>query len=181
LRAFLRQILIKILIVAPLQSANFYQYLPQKFITNSSVFSFKTSLRSFMLDKLKEECAIAGVCIRAEESAGRIYNALLSLQHRAQEGAGIAVLRENRINVYKRRGLVSEVFTDETLKSLPRGGLAIGHTRYSTTGSNTVSNVQPFVTEYLTGRIATAHNGNIVNAKQLKETLKKLGIDFGIV
>ncbi|MDR1940094.1 MAG: amidophosphoribosyltransferase [Clostridiales bacterium] len=131
-----------------------------------------------MLDKLHEECAIAGVSICAEESAGLIYNALLALQHRGQEGAGIAVLRENRINIYKKRGLVSEVFNDESLKNLSKGKLAIGHTRYSTTGSNTVSNVQPFVTEYLTGRIATAHNGNIVNAKQLKESLKSLGIDF---
>jgi amidophosphoribosyltransferase len=129
-------------------------------------------------DKLHEECAVAGVCINVEESAGLIYNALLALQHRGQEGAGIAVLRETRICNYKKRGLVSEVFNGDTLKNMPKGKIAIGHTRYSTTGNNTIDNVQPFVTEYLTGRIATAHNGNIVNAKQIKEKLEKLGVDF---
>ncbi|MDR2091058.1 MAG: amidophosphoribosyltransferase [Clostridiales bacterium] len=129
-------------------------------------------------DKIHEECAVAGVCINADESAGIIYNALLALQHRGQEGAGIAVLRESRIINYKKRGLVSEVFDGETLKNLPKGRIAIGHTRYSTTGSNTLDNVQPFVTEYLTGRIATAHNGNIVNAKEIKERLRSMGVDF---
>ncbi|MDR3293117.1 MAG: amidophosphoribosyltransferase [Clostridiales bacterium] len=131
-----------------------------------------------MTDKVNEECAVAGVSIGVEESAGLIYNALLALQHRGQEGAGIAVLRENRITVVKKRGLVSEVFAKEVLESMPKSKLAIGHTRYSTTGSNTVENVQPFVSHYLTGRIAIAHNGNIINAKQLKEQLRELGVDF---
>ncbi|MDR2046351.1 MAG: amidophosphoribosyltransferase [Clostridiales bacterium] len=131
-----------------------------------------------MTDKLHEECAVAGVCINVEETAGLVYNALLALQHRGQEGAGIAVLSERRITNCKKRGLVSEVFTGDALKNMPKGRLAIGHTRYSTTGNNTLDNVQPFVTEYLTGRIATAHNGNIVNAKEIKEKLKNLGVDF---
>jgi amidophosphoribosyltransferase len=130
------------------------------------------------MDKPREECAVVGVCINAEESAGIIYNALLALQHRGQEGAGIAVLRDSRIINHKKRGLVSEVFDSETLKNMPKGKIAIGHTRYSTTGSNTCDNVQPFVTEYLTGRIATAHNGNIVNAKEIKERMRSLGVDF---
>jgi amidophosphoribosyltransferase len=75
-------------------------------------------------------------------------------------------------------GLVSEVFSGNTLKQFPSSRTAIGHTRYSTTGSNTWENGQPFVTEYLTGRIATAHNGNITNAKDIREMLKTYGLNF---
>ncbi|MDR3318364.1 MAG: amidophosphoribosyltransferase [Clostridiales bacterium] len=129
-------------------------------------------------DKLNEECAIFGISGETEEAAGITYNGLLSLQHRGQEGAGIAALSGNTIHCYKNRGLVSEVFSGRILDKLPKSGLAVGHTRYSTTGTNSVDNVQPFVTEYLTGRIATAHNGNVINARQIREKLLKLGLKF---
>ncbi len=129
-------------------------------------------------DKLHEECAIFGVSVRNDEAAGITYNGLLSLQHRGQEGAGIAVIESNKILFHKNVGLVSEVFTVDVLEKLPKGKVALGHNRYSTTGNNTKENVGPFITEYLTGRIATAHNGNITNAVEIKKKLKEVGVDF---
>jgi amidophosphoribosyltransferase len=75
-------------------------------------------------------------------------------------------------------GLVSEVFSGKELQNLPKGKIAVGHTRYSTTGTNKKENVGPFITEYLTGRIATAHNGNITNASDIRKGLRKLGLNF---
>lgn len=130
-------------------------------------------------DKLHEECAVFGVSLNSgEDAAPTICDALLSLQHRGQEGSGIAVASENRISVYKDIGLVSEVFGDDKIQKLPPASSGIGHNRYSTTGMNIISNVQPFVTEFLTGRIATAHNGNIVNAEELKAELRSQGVRF---
>jgi len=129
-------------------------------------------------DKLREECAIFGTVTESGEAAGITYNALLAMQHRGQEGAGIAVLNGNTINCQKEVGLVSEVFTGKVLADFPESNFAIGHDRYSTTGKNTRENVQPFVTEFLKGRIATAHNGNIVNGLEIKEKLKSYGCDF---
>jgi amidophosphoribosyltransferase len=129
-------------------------------------------------DKLKEECAVFGINTSEVEAGGVTYNALLALQHRGQEGCGIAVTSDNRIFCQKGRGLVGEVFTGEKLALLPPSGSAIGHNRYSTSGGNSIYNTQPFVTEYLTGRIATSHNGNIVNAKELRNELKKNGIKY---
>ncbi|MGI6664274.1 MAG: amidophosphoribosyltransferase [Christensenellaceae bacterium] len=132
----------------------------------------------YQKDKLREECAVFAVSTSKQEAAGITYNALLSMQHRGQEGAGIAVLDHNSIYCHKNIGLVSEAFGSEDLSGFPKSSLAIGHTRYSTTGNNTLQNVQPFITEYLTGRIATAHNGNITNAKDLRSYLEKQGLDF---
>jgi amidophosphoribosyltransferase len=129
--------------------------------------------------KLHEECAVFGVNLIADEAAGITYNGLLSLQHRGQEGAGIAVANNRSIVCKKDVGLVNEVFSGEELANLPKGRVAIGHTRYSTTGRNTKENVGPFVTEYLTGRIATAHNGNITNAHEIREELAGYGLHFG--
>ena len=129
--------------------------------------------------KLNEECAVFGACLTTDEAAGFTYNALLSLQHRGQEGAGIAVANNRSIACKKDVGLLSEVFSGDELASLPKGKVAVGHTRYSTTGNNTKENVGPFITEYLTGRIATAHNGNITNAKEIREGLKEQGLHFG--
>lgn len=134
------------------------------------------------LDKLHEECAVFGVSIKPDskssEAAGICYNALLSMQHRGQEGAGIAVTDGSAITCIKDEGLVSEVFLPETMEKMPKSRQGIGHARYSTTGSNTIHNVQPFVTEYLTGRIATVHNGNVTNARELKERLTHFGLNF---
>lgn len=129
-------------------------------------------------EKLREECAVFGVCIAGDEAAGITYNGLLSLQHRGQEGAGIAVMRDGKILCHKAVGLVSEVFSDQTLDRLGGAKIAVGHARYSTTGANTAQNVGPFITEYLTGRIATAHNGNVTNASELRQGLRSLGLDF---
>jgi amidophosphoribosyltransferase len=129
-------------------------------------------------EKLHEECAVFGVSLTTDEAAGITYNGLLALQHRGQEGAGIAVANNRSIICHKDAGLVNEVFSGEELYKLPRGATAVGHTRYSTTGHNAKENVGPFVTEYLTGRIATAHNGNIANAFEIRTELLKLGIYF---
>jgi len=128
-----------------------------------------------MLDKVQEECAVFGVSTRSDEAAGIIYNGLFALQHRGQEGAGIAVGNGNNIFCLKDSGLVSEVFTKRTMGKFPKGGLAIGHTKYSGSGNE---KVQPFVAEFLTGRIATVHNGNILNAAELKAYLEPHGVDF---
>ena len=131
------------------------------------------------IDKLKEECAVFGVSLTVSaEAAGITYNGLLSLQHRGQEGAGIAVSNGRSIVCHKDEGLVSEVFSGEKLARLPNGKAAVGHTRYSTTGQCSKENAGPFVTEYLTGRIATAHNGNITNAKDVRSDLANLGLHF---
>ena len=128
--------------------------------------------------KLHEECAVFGVSLSTDEASGISYNGLLSLQHRGQEGAGIAVVHDGKIICRKNTGLVSEVFSDKELDRLPKSGTAVGHARYSTTGGNRKENVGPFVTEYLTGRIATAHNGNVTNAKEIREALKNYGVKF---
>ena len=130
-------------------------------------------------DKLHEECAIFAVSLNNEkEAVGITYNGLLALQHRGQEGSGIAAIDDNKIICHKDIGLINEVFTPDILQTMPNSLAAIGHNRYSTTGTNVKENVGPFVTEFLTGRIATAHNGNIINAKEIKDELLSIGINF---
>ncbi len=129
-------------------------------------------------DKWQEECAVFAVSVNTCEAAQITYNGLLSLQHRGQEGAGIAILAENGIKSHKDIGLVSEVFAGGAIEKLPLSGMAVGHNRYSTTGNSIRENVQPFVTEYLTGRIATVHNGNITNAEVIRTRLKSRGLNF---
>ena len=87
-------------------------------------------------DSPREECGVFGVCTAADEAAGMTYNALLALQHRGQEGAGIAVMRGNSILYHKDMGLVGEVFSAAELERMPRAHAAVGHVRYSTTGGN---------------------------------------------
>lgn len=130
-------------------------------------------------EKLHEECAVFGVSVSTDEAAGITYNGLFALQHRGQEGAGIAVLDGNTLKYHKDVGLVSEVFHTKALERLPKAHIAVGHNRYSTTGSNVYENVQPFITEYLTGRLATVHNGNITNDQEIRAELTKRGVDFG--
>jgi amidophosphoribosyltransferase len=128
--------------------------------------------------KLNEECAVFGVSLTTDVAAGLTYNGLLALQHRGQEGAGIAVANNHNLVCHKDVGLVSEVFSGNKIEHIPKGRVAVGHTRYSTTGRNTKENVGPFVTEYLTGRIATAHNGNITNAQAIRDKLNRRGVQF---
>ena len=129
-------------------------------------------------ERLNEKCAVFGVSLHSKEAVGVTYNGLLSLQHRGQEGAGIAAVHENGIYCKKSIGLVSEIYSKDSLKKFPQAHIAVGHTRYSTTGGNTIENTGPFVTEYLTGRIVTAHNGNITNARILREELRSNGLSF---
>jgi len=129
-------------------------------------------------DKPREECGIFGILTATDEAAGLTYNALLALQHRGQEGAGIAVLKNGSLLYHKDVGLVNEVFTPKVMEKLPKAHMAIGHVRYSTTGTNNRDNTQPMITEYLKGRIATAHNGNIVNAAEIKQKLESVGCNF---
>lgn len=129
-------------------------------------------------EKPHEECAVFGVSTHSGEAAGITYNALLAQQHRGQEGSGIAVTVDNQIVCHKGSGLVGDVFGGGALGLIPKSFSAVGHNRYSTTGGTSECNVQPFVTEYLTGRLASAHNGNITNSEELREKLRKLGVRF---
>jgi amidophosphoribosyltransferase len=122
---------------------------------------------------IHEECGIIGIMsVEKYELAKDVYFGLFALQHRGQESAGIAVAYDNKkIAYYKNMGLVSEVFTTEELALLPQTNIAIGHVRYSTTGSSNVVNAQPVVFYGRYGRMAIAHNGNIVNASVIKERM----------
>lgn len=127
------------------------------------------------IDKPKEECGVIAVHAPQEQASTIAYFGLFALQHRGQEAAGIAVADGKTIHEHKNLGLVSQVFNQTTLKEL-QGHLAIGHTRYSTTGSSALRNVQPFLIDTQHGFVAVAHNGNLVNAPSLRRLLLKRGI-----
>ncbi len=127
-------------------------------------------------DHPRESCGIFAVHGHPE-AAKLCYFGLYALQHRGQESAGIAVANEDMISNYKAMGLVSDVFKLEHLESL-HGSSAIGHVRYSTTGSSVLSNAQPFVVRHHNKSYAVGHNGNLVNAHQLKEELEDSGSIF---
>lgn len=126
------------------------------------------------LDRPREECGVVGISTPATDAAQLAFFGLFALQHRGQEAAGIAVADGQAVRVHKDLGLVSQVFDPGTLDPL-EGGLAIGHTRYSTTGSNSERNVQPYVIETMHGPLGIAHNGNLVNADHLRDQLLKRG------
>jgi amidophosphoribosyltransferase len=125
---------------------------------------------------IHEECGIFGV-YGHPEAANLTYLGLYALQHRGQEGAGICSFDGNNLCIEKSIGLVADIFTEKKLKKLP-GNIAIGHNRYSTAGGGGIKNVQPLVANYSLGSIAIAHNGNLVNALQLKESLENEGAIF---
>ena len=127
-------------------------------------------------DHPRESCGIFAVHGHAE-AAKLCYFGLYALQHRGQESAGIAVANEDMVSNYKAMGLVSDVFKLEHLESL-HGSSAIGHVRYSTTGSSVLTNAQPFVVRHHNRSYAVGHNGNLVNAHQLKEELEDSGSIF---
>ena len=113
-----------------------------------------------------------------EDVANLTYFGLYSLQHRGQESAGIAVSDGHEIRIRKEMGLVSQVFDQETIDNL-KGNIAIGHTRYSTTGSARLPNAQPILVEHPTiGPVVIAHNGNLVNATKLRDELIAKGVAF---
>lgn len=128
-------------------------------------------------DKPREECGVVGIV--GDPDAARLCSlALHALQHRGQEGAGIASLDQGKIESVVGLGLVNEVFSAPSkLASLP-GSMAIGHVRYSTAGAKSILNVQPFVAGYRFGTVAVAHNGNIVNYHQLRADLEDHGSIF---
>jgi amidophosphoribosyltransferase len=123
-------------------------------------------------DKPEEACGIFGVYASGENVAKLTYFGLYALQHRGQESAGIATFEGTQVHLHKDMGLVSQVFNESILNNLP-GDIAVGHTRYSTTGSSRKVNAQPAVVETCLGSLALAHNGNLVNTVQLREELLK--------
>jgi amidophosphoribosyltransferase len=127
-------------------------------------------------DKLREECGVMAV-YNHSDAARLTYWGLYALQHRGQESAGIASADGQQVNDIKGMGLVSEIFTDDVLARLP-GHMAIGHTRYSTTGDSALLNAQPISVESTRGLIAIAHNGNLVNLGTAKERLERDGALF---
>ena len=124
----------------------------------------------------QDECGVFGVWAPGEEVAKLTFYGLYALQHRGQESAGIATSDGERIFVYKDMGLVSQVFTENDLATLT-GDLAIGHCRYSTTGSSTWNNAQPTLRATNHGTLALAHNGNLTNTGDLAEVLSKIDTD----
>ncbi len=131
---------------------------------------------------IKEECGVFGIFNPGgEEAASSICYGLASLQHRGQESCGIAVFDtdgpKGNMSVHRGLGLVHEVFKEDIRKGLT-GNLGIGHVRYSTTGAATLDNAQPLVLNYIKGTLALAHNGNLVNTKELRENLARTGAIF---
>jgi amidophosphoribosyltransferase len=121
-------------------------------------------------DKPEEACGVFGVFAPGEDVAKFTYFGLFALQHRGQESAGIAAFKGDQVSLHKDMGLVSHVFNESVLNQLP-GDWAIGHTRYSTTGSSRVVNAQPALVETRLGPLALAHNGNLVNTGTLRDEL----------
>jgi amidophosphoribosyltransferase len=127
---------------------------------------------------MREYCGVFGIYNFAEDSPAKsVYYGLFALQHRGQESAGIAISDGKDIAYNKGMGLVNQVFNEENLGKL-KGTIAIGHVRYSTTGSSIIENAQPIVIDTRYGPIAVAHNGNLVNAGDMRQELKDKGISF---
>lgn len=132
---------------------------------------------NFNPDKPREECGVFGIYGHDLDVAKLTYYGLYALQHRGQESAGIATSDGKQVYLHKHMGLVSEVFNSEKLEKLP-GHIAIGHVRYSTTGSSHPINAQPLVFNYAQGTIGLAHNGNITNINELRSQLTATGSVF---
>ncbi len=130
-----------------------------------------------MSPTLRESCGVFGVFAPGEDVARITFYGLYALQHRGQESAGIASANGRRLYLHTGMGLVSQVFAEEDLGYLP-GHMAIGHTRYSTTGSSLPANSQPIQIEGPAGSLALGHNGNIVNAEVLRADLEEQGVAF---
>ncbi len=129
-----------------------------------------------MADSWHEECGVFGIHGHPE-AANMAYLGLYALQHRGQESAGIACSDGEVITFHKEMGLVADIFSEEILSRLP-GASAIGHVRYSTTGSSELKNSQPVVVDFESGSIAVAHNGNLINAHEIKRELEISGSIF---
>ena len=131
------------------------------------------------MSNLREECGVFGVYSPTPcDVAGTTYYGLFALQHRGQESCGIVVNDDGVFTSYKDVGLVNDVFTPENLARLGEGNIAVGHVRYGTTGGNDRSNAQPIVVNHIKGRMALAHNGNLVNSGELRRSLELEGSIF---
>jgi amidophosphoribosyltransferase len=128
-------------------------------------------------DKPEEACGVFGLYAPEQDVAKLTYFGLYALQHRGQESAGIVTFDGDRTHIHKDMGLVSQVFKESTLNTMT-GNLAVGHTRYSTTGSSHRANAQPAVIPTRLGSLALAHNGNLVNTLELRQKLEDRGYDF---
>lgn len=126
-------------------------------------------------DSPKEECGVLGIYAPNEDVARMAFFGLYALQHRGQEAAGLVVSDGQTLRLHKDVGLVSQVFDPLTLSKM-RGDFAIGHTRYSTTGSSSQRNAQPFLIDTQYGPLALAHNGNLINAAELRTRLMQQGV-----
>jgi amidophosphoribosyltransferase len=129
-----------------------------------------------MFDKFREECGVFGIYGHREASK-LAYLGLYALQHRGQESAGIAASDGTRIRAVRAMGYVNEIFDEAAIAELP-GHVAIGHTRYSTAGDSKLSNAQPILIDCVHGQVGICHNGNIVNANELREDLVRQGSIF---
>ncbi len=129
-----------------------------------------------MFDKFHDECGVFGV-FGHPEAANLTYLGLYALQHRGQESAGLATADGDKVRVLRAMGHVADAFDERALEGLP-GHIAIGHTRYSTAGESKLQNAQPILIDCAHGQIAIAHNGNIVNARELRERLVRDGSIF---
>ncbi len=134
------------------------------------------------MERIKEECGVMGVYdFDGNDVASDIYYGLFALQHRGQESCGIAVSDTNgpkcKVDSYKDMGLVNEVFDYEKLSCL-HGDIGVGHVRYSTAGASTRENAQPLVLNYVKGTLGMAHNGNLINAEELRRELEFTGAIF---
>lgn len=128
-------------------------------------------------DVVRDGCGVFGVFAPGVDVARLTFFGLFALQHRGQESAGIAVTEGQELTLSKNMGLVSQVFDEQTLSSL-HGRAAIGHTRYSTTGSSLLCNAQPIMVETRYGMMALAHNGNLTNTGSLRQELEHAGAQF---
>lgn len=131
------------------------------------------------MSKIREECGVFGVFANSlTDVASDVYYGLYALQHRGQESCGIVVNDDGVFSEYKDVGLVNDVFTSNVIESLGSGNMAIGHVRYCTTGSGGRINAQPIVVNHVKGRMALAHNGNLVNSDELRSELELQGSIF---
>ena len=128
-------------------------------------------------DRMEEACGVFAVQALEQPVANLVYFGLYALQHRGQESAGIAVFNDGKVRLHKDMGLVSQVFDQDVLERMP-GALAVGHNRYSTTGSSKVCNAQPVVLMTRLGPFALAHNGNLVNAAELRAQVDDGEVEF---
>lgn len=126
---------------------------------------------------MEEACGVFAVYAPGQQVANLTYFGLYALQHRGQESAGIAVFNGDKVRLHKDMGLVSQVFDQDVLERMP-GDLAVGHNRYSTTGSSRVCNAQPVVLMTRLGPFALAHNGNLVNVEDLRQSVQASAIQF---